>query len=141
MSEVAENVETVEEKKYVMRPLGSDDIYTMLDIISAIGIKNFSPIFSSDDVKKRVKKFKAEGGEEDNVESVGVVAILEVADVILKNMKVCKPQIQSFLGDLLGMTAEEVGKIPPVAYLRLLKELFNREDFKDFFGEALQFLK
>lgn len=135
-------VETIEEgKKYNLRPIGAKDIFPMSRIIAKIGLKNFKRVFQSEEVKKMVKSAREEGKSEKNLEAVGAVAMLEIADVLFENFPNCEKELFAFVASLTDLKVYEVENIPPAEFLELIISIIKKPEFKDFFGAALRLLK
>ncbi len=136
-------IETIEkvEKKYNLRALGAKDVFSMSRIIAKVGLKNFKRCFKSEELQQMINRIKEEGGAEQAVEQVGVLATLEIADVLFENLPNCERELFSFLADLLGMKIADVEVIPPADFLDLIIEVIRKPEFADFFKVALRLLK
>ena len=128
-------VETVE-KEYVLRDLEAEDLFLMTKIIGAIGINEFKGCFQSDAVKRAI-----EGGDGVSFKTVGFEVFFEAANVITKNLHLCKEDLYTLLADLSGMKVDQIRKLKAVKFIRMLKELVKKEEFKDFFMEASELFK
>ena len=129
------------EQKYNVRKLGAKDIFAFSRIISKIGLANFKRCFKGEEFQKLMKQVKEGGKNEGNVEAVGALATLELADVFFENLPNCEREMFSFLADLLGMKVAEVEVIPPADFLDIIIEIFKKPEFNDFFKAALRLLK
>lgn len=137
MSE-AKKVETVEtvEKEYTLRDLEAEDLFMMTKIISAIGINEFKGCFQSDAVKKAAL---GEGGM--SVKTIGFEVFFEAANVIIKNLHLCKEDLYIFLSSLSGIEVDQIRKMKAIKFIRMVKDLVKKEEFKDFFTEASELFK
>lgn len=143
MDKEIETIENVNaEKKYNLRALGAKDVFSMSRIISKVGLKNFKRCFQSDEIKGLIDRIKTEGKFDDkNIEAVGAIATLEIADVLFENLPNCEKELFAFLADLAGMKVAEVELIPPADFLSLVIEVVTKPEFADFFKVALRLLK
>lgn len=142
---MSENIE----KTYELRNLEADDLFIMIGIISKIGIKEFKGCFESDEVKAAIKvmierKKNADNdgekadADDDNIASVGVSVALDIAAILLANIGKCKNDIYALLANLSGMKEREIAKLPIKTFTGMLFDLVKKEEFADFFQDALR---
>lgn len=131
------------EKTYELRGLVADDMFTMFNIISKIGVKEFKSCFSSDEVKAAVSTMKTEDGADNgaDVVNIGVSIAFDVAGVVLANIGKCKNDIYALLADLSGLKAGEVAKLPMGTFAGMVVDLVKKEEFADFFQGVLKLFK
>ncbi len=122
------------EKKYELRKLSTKDLFPMLKILSKIGIGEFRKCIESEKIKKAVA-----GGDID-FSSIGVGVMLEVTDIILKNIGYCEKEIYSFLADLSGMNQKNIPELEMAVFIGMITELVLKEEFKDFFTAVLKLI-
>lgn len=123
-----------EERAYTMRDLTSDDIFLVVGIVNKIGVKEMKTCFESPDVLKAISG-AAEGKDED-VSAIGMTVMVEIASLILTHLPKCKADIYALLASLSGMTEDEIAKLPFMTFVRMVKEVIGKREFKDFFGEV-----
>lgn len=123
-----------EERNYTLRDLKSDDIFLVVGIINKIGIKEMKSCFESQDVRKAISG--AAGGEEADLSSVGVTVMLEIASLILAHLPDCKKEIYALLAELSGMNQAEIAELPFRTFVRMVKDVIRKDEFKDFFQDA-----
>lgn len=114
------------EKNYELRKLCAKDLFPMMKIISKIGISEFKKCFEINDVKNVV-------GNKSNLEAIGISVMLDVADVLLKNIGSCEKEIYSFLADLSGFSVKDIQEFDMAVFAEMIVELIMKEEFKDFF--------
>lgn len=140
------------EKTYELRGLMADDMFIMFSIISKIGIKEFKACFESDEVKSAIKnmfeqKKNADDEEEkadaddDGIVSVGISIALDIATIILANIGKCKNNIYALLASLSGMKAGDIAKLPAKTFTSMVIDLVKKEEFADFFQDAVKLFK
>lgn len=136
----AEPVETVEavEKPYTFRLLGAPDMFLMFKIISKIGIREFNACFENDGIKNLVasmmgEKKEQEDGEEKSASVTYIEVILEVADVLIKNISKCENDIYQMLSQTSNLTVDEI-KAPgnSAMFLEMIIDFIKKEEFRDF---------
>lgn len=116
-------------ENYVLRPLEADDLFSVMDIIGKVGIDDVKKCFMSVEISKAI----AENGNEDKAAAVGMNVMIELATLLIQKLPLCKKEVYSFLASLTGMKAEEVSKMGLVPFAKLVKDVFQKEEFKDFF--------
>lgn len=137
------------EKTYELRGLMADDMFIMFSIISKIGIKEFKACFESDDVKAAVLNMAkkadengdAEADEGADVVSVGISVALDIASILLANIGKCKNDIYALLASLSGMKAGDIAKLPAKTFTSMVIDLVKKEEFADFFQDAVKLFK
>lgn len=140
------------DKTYELRGLMADDMFIMFSIISKIGIKEFKACFESDEVKSAIKnmfeqKKNADDEEEkadadnDGIVSVGISIALDIATILLANIGKCKNDIYALLASLSGMKAGDIAKLPAKTFTSMVIDLVKKEEFADFFQDAVKLFK
>lgn len=141
------------DKSYELRNLEADDLFIMASIISKIGIKEFKACFESDEVKAAIMSMAkqkkdaddatedADAGADDGVASVGISVALDIVAILLTNIGKCKNDIYALLGTLSGMKEREIAKLPIKTFTGMIFDLVKKEEFADFFQDALRFLR
>ena len=136
----AEAVETAEamEKPYTFRLLGAPDMFLMFKIISKIGIREFNACFENDGITNLVASMMGEkkeqtDGEEKSASVTYIEVILEVADVLIKNISKCENDIYQMLSQTSNLTIDEI-KAPgnSAMFLEMIIDFIKKEEFRDF---------
>lgn len=129
-------------QKYELRPLAAKDIFSMSRIIAKIGVNNFKKCFVDNDEVKKAVAALGEGQEnEAGVRAVGLVAVLEVANVLFEHLPDCEKEVYSFLADLSGLKTTEVQELPMAEFFEMIVEVISKPEFKDFFKVASKLFK
>ena len=137
-----ETVEVIFEKPYEFRRLSSPDVFPMFNILSKIGINEFTECFGKDSVQDMIASFTEVSTEETEEETtnrksnlstvVGVSVALEVANVIFKNISKCEKDIYSLLSQTSNLSVEEIKGLEMVVFAEMLIDFVKKEEFKDF---------
>lgn len=127
-------------KPYELRDLKADDMFPMFNIISKIGIKEFKACFQSEDVTRMIAAAGEEGKEVD-VASVGMIAVFDIAGILMKNIPSCKDDIYLFLSQLSGLSKKEIADLPMITFTNMIVDVIKKEEFKDFFQGVSKLLK
>ena len=150
MSEATiETMETVQPeavepvKPYTFRTLGGGDVFLMFRIIGKIGVKEFNACFEHDGIKhlvaammgEKLAQSKEEDEEEEEAPSVSVTyisVVLEVADVIFRNLPKCEDEIFQMLSQTSNLTVAQVKKLNLAQFTEMVIDFIKKEEFKDF---------
>lgn len=124
-----------ENNEYTLRPLIADDLYPMCAILSKMGAEGFKNCLETPAVKEALS------GGEWNVESVGVAVMADMAVTVLRHLPDCREDINRFLASLTGRKPEEIANMRLAPFARMVTELFQKEDFRDFFVAASELFR
>ena len=125
-------------KPYEFRPLGGQDVFLMFKIIGKIGVKEFNACFENDGIKKLVAKMmgekinKNDDGEEESFSVTYISVILEVADVIFKNLPSCEKEIFQMLSNTSNLSVDDVKALGLADFTEMIIDFIKKEEFKDF---------
>ena len=123
-------------KPYTFRTLGGEDVFLMFKIIGKIGVKEFNACFENDGIKHMVaammgeKMAKAE--EESSVSVTYISVILEVADVIFRNLPKCENEVFQILSQTSNLNVAQVKKLSLADFTEMVIDFIKKEEFKDF---------
>ena len=148
MSEATiETMETVQPeaaepvKPYTFRTLGGEDVFLMFRIIGKIGVKEFNACFEHDGIKhlvsammgEKLANAKENEGEEETSYSVTyITVILEVADVIFRNLPKCETEVFQMLSQTSNLTVAQVKKLNLAQFTEMVIDFIKKEEFRDF---------
>lgn len=121
------------ETKFELRELKSADLFPMFAILSKIGFKDLKESLSADTISGLLESVKSEESEDTKVTALGFSIIMEVVEVIMKNLPHCEKEIYNFLAGLSGMTAKEIAELPMVTFTEMIIAVIQKDEFKDFF--------
>jgi hypothetical protein len=123
-------------KVYTLRALQSDDLFLMLKVINKIGIKEIKKCFESEAVIKAISSVAGDKKGEDvdnDVATVGMTVMLEIADVFARNLPACRDELYQLLSTLSGMTVEEIARLPMLTMVDMVMDVIKMQEFADFF--------
>ena len=122
------------EKKFELRELKSADLFPMFGILSKIGFKDLKDSLSVDTIKTMIDSVNGKAEDSDTQTTIlGFGIIMEVVEVIMKNLPKCEKEIYSFLAGVSGMTAKEIADLDMVTFTEMIIAVVQKEEFKDFF--------
>lgn len=133
------NIETITAAKpYTFRQLGGEDMFLMFRIIGKIGVKEFNACFENDGIRQLIAGMaeeKATDGEEEKSAPSAVTyiaVILEIADVIFKNLPKCEDEVFKLLSQTSDLTIEQVKALSLAQFTEMVVDFIKKEEFKDF---------
>lgn len=142
MSEKEKTVIEQTEPVYTLRALAGKDVFPMVNIISKIGINEFTKAFESDEIKQLVAAVTSkEEKDNDKLTLVGISVALDIANTILGHIGSCEREIYTFLSGLSGMKREELEELPINTFLGMIVDVFKKEEFRGFIGVVSKFIK
>lgn len=136
-------MEEVQTVKYEFNKIGADDIFTMVSIISKIGVNKFSQCLQGEEMRELVSKLKSNKNvTKDDISIVaGAGVLLNVAQVIFEGMPKCKDDIYKLLSDTSNLSLEEVKALDGVTFFEMIIDFVKKEEFMDFIKAASKFAK
>ena len=132
----------MDEVKFELRGLKSDDMFPMFGILSKIGFKDLKNSMTPDKVTELTTAFqKQEGDSNDMSTYLGFNIMLEAVEIIMKNLPSCKMEIYTLLSSLSGMTVKQIADLDMVTFTEMVIAVVQKEEFKDFFKVVLKLFK
>lgn len=133
------NIETsTAAKPYTFRQLGGEDMFLMFRIIGKIGVKEFNACFENDGIRQLIagmaEEKATEGEDEKSAPSAVtyIAVILEIADVIFKNLPKCEDEVFKLLSQTSNLTIEQVKVLSLAQFTEMVVDFIKKEEFKDF---------
>ena len=124
----------MDEQKFELRGLKSCDMFLMFTILSKIGFKDLKNSLSPEAIQNMMEAFN--GNEEDKdaqTTFLGFSIIMDVVEIIMKNLPSCEKEIYSLLASLSGMTVKEIADLDMVTFTEMVIAVVQKDEFKDFF--------
>lgn len=119
-----------------MRKLKGTDIFTVLRLLSKLGVKDLVlDMFGNTDLAK-VKdatdvKLLADG------KGANLMAVL--VETLTDKLPTIETELNQFLGELTGNDAKEIADLEFGEYMQLIMDFFKKEELKDFFQQLSLF--
>lgn len=119
-----------------MRKLKGTDIFTVLRLLSKLGVKDLVfDMFGNTDLAK-VKdatdvKLLADG------KGANLMAV--IFETLTEKLPLIEDDLNQFLGDLTGNDAKEIADLEFGEYMQLIMDFFKKEELKDFFQQLSLF--
>ena len=133
----------MDEVKFELRGLKSDDMFPMFGILSKIGFKDLKNSMTPDRVAELTNSFKQNQGDEstDMTTYLGFNIMIEAVEIIMKNLPSCKMEIYTLLSSLSGMTVKQIADLDMVTFTEMIIAVVQKEEFKDFFKVVAKLFK
>lgn len=141
MEEIAMNkTESTEviEKPYTLKKLSAGNIFTFSTILNRIGFKEIKSCFESVDLEALLSDKES---NDKMIEKIGLSIMFDIAGIVVSNLDKCKDSIYQLLSDLSGMSKEEIDTLDMNIFINMIFDVFNKEEFKDFFKVVSKLLK
>lgn len=122
----------MENEALTLRRLRADDLFTMMRILSKIGVEDLRAALPGKTTIQRVR----EGNE--SAETVDVTVALTIADKLLSRLPDCKNEIYTLLADVSGKTPAEIAALDMGVFAEAVFDLMASEDFRDFFTRLMK---
>lgn len=129
----------VAEKPYQLRDLQAKDLFLLTRVVNSLGIKKLADVFRN---KIDIKAIATDNvSNEDAVREVGYGTIIEIVGVVLENLPSCENDLYKFLAAISNLTEKKVSELPPGDFVDMISDVVKKDDFRDFFTRAAQFLR
>ena len=114
--------EEIIERAYTLRPLRDGDLWTMLQILRKINLKEYTKTFT-----------RLATGEQ-TIREVGSVIISELINLFIENLPAAHDEIYAFWSDLSGIQAEDIEEMEfgtlPLMFMDTFKSAIGGSFFK-----------
>ena len=123
-----------------LRKLQATDIFSMVRIINGIGFKAIKDSINVEEINE-LRKGMTEENSDAITSQVGMNVIMSILGTVLENLPKVENDVYEFAGNVAGMKAKDVAKMDAGDFMDLLISIFNKDEFKDFFGRASKLIK
>lgn len=120
---------------YTFRKLEAPDLFTMMRILTKIGLEDVKKCFSFAELKEALKEREGESAQA--VEAVGMKIVFDVVALLIGKLPECEKEIYTFLASLTGKKEKEINELPIADFYNMILDVFKQEDFRDFFGQVM----
>lgn len=149
---------TIPEKPYVLRGIKAPDVYQLVRVMSKIGVVEILDSLPSDllDAAHFTAPTMMQKGEEVEMPShlwteanhrrhekalsaQSQLAIITIG-LVLEHFADCEKELNTLLANSINESIDVINDMDGKVFLRLLNDYIAREEFSDFFTEALRLL-
>lgn len=124
---------------YELRKLKAKDLFPMCSIIKKIGIDEFKSCFNNPEISKLIEN--SNGKDENLNASVGFAVVMDIVSIIVGNLPKAEKEIYTFLANVSGLSVANIQDMEMAEFIGMIKDVITKEEFKDFFKAASEFLK
>lgn len=163
VEKVVDIVEVVDEKPYIFRTLGAQDVFLMVRILNKIGFRQVRECLSSDNIQALInaavsgsdtkdaqqgaqdaaqENQDAQADQESVLASVGVGVAIDAFGLLLENLPKCEADIYQLLAQTSNLSVDTI-KAPgnAVMFMEMIVDFLHKKEFGDFFKVAKKLLK
>ncbi len=152
---------TMPEIPYTMRKLQAADIPLFAKIVGKIGIDELISCYGDEDFTDLLVKMKnrrrmlsegdagsggdteSDGGKKasDDQFILGAAVVTRIANKVMMNLDRCMQEVFRLIGNLAGITSEEVGKLDLEIFAAMIVRIITENNVGNFIKAASAFLK
>lgn len=125
---IKEQMEEPIERLYTLRRLRDGDLFPLLNILKKIGIKDCKDAF-----------IQVVSGEK-TLEQIGIIASLDIADILIGNMEKVEKEIYEMWSDISGISVEEIKNMEFGTLPLMIIDTFSEAKNTSFFKVLSRFL-
>lgn len=163
VEKVVDIVEVVDEKPYIFRTLGAQDVFLMVRILNKIGFRQVKECLSADNIQALINAAvsgsdtqdaqqgaqdaaqetqDAQADQESVLASVGVGVAIDAFGLLLENLPKCEADIYQLLAQTSNLSVDTI-KAPgnAVMFMEMIVDFLHKKEFGDFFKVAKKLLK
>lgn len=126
--------------EYKLRKLKATDAFLIIKLINKFGVMEFKKCFNAKDIAKLAEN-KEGLSKEELTEEVGFNIILSCCEVIFANIGKCENEIFEFLVSVSNLNRKQVESLSLAELAQMIIEIFQKDEFKDFFKVVSGLLK
>ena len=147
MNETVEIEVKTNDKPYTFRRLNSTDIFAMSKLVSKIGIRDFGKAFEGSGIANLVSLIEnkseddKEAVPEKALETLGINAVLNIADIIFDKLYKCKNEIYTLLSRVSGLSVTEIQNFEPAVFAEMIIDFCKKEELTDFISAVSKLTK
>lgn len=133
--------ETTTNKPYEFRKFTSQDIFTMVSILSKIGVNRIKDCFQNKEVQEMIKDLKDK--EEMSTEDLNILGggafFLEVVQILLEGMPRCEEDMYKLLSNTSNLTIQQLKDMEGARFVEMIYDFVKKDDFVDFIKVVSKF--
>lgn len=126
--------------KFELRKLQATDLFLMVKIINKVGIDNIKNAINFDEINKTKEQLNGENSDK-LVSELGVNVVMSVLTVLFERLPMIESELYHFVGSVANMKDKEVARLEINDFMALLIAILKKDEFKDFFKQALALIK
>ena len=121
----------------IFKDLTVDNLFDFCGVLDVVGVEDILNVFDKKEINALQKA-------NESTEKIGIVVVMKLVKLIIKNIPKAKNEICEFLAgctefdDGTKTSAKDLIEMKIVPFVKLIKEFSKREDLTDFFGEVAE---
>ena len=122
-----------------LRNIQAKDLFALVKILKKLGIKDLKSVFNTDEIKSLREK-KKNGDKIDYVE-IGINGVMSILTILIEKLDIIEDDFYVFVGNIANTEPTEIATMKIDKFMELINEIVHKEEFKDFFKQALKLTK
>lgn len=118
-----------------LRKVNATDLFIVTTIISKIGLRELKECFKGEETLEIIQNINKEGNNDTELATVGMSVMVDVLEVICRNLEKCQSDIFRLLANLSGMKIPAIEKLDGTEFIEMLT-IVIKDNAKDFIGVA-----
>ena len=128
---------------YELRNPQASDLFVVSKIIKAVGIKNITNCFKSDEVEEFRHKIAERGAPatQEETSEVGMLIMGNIGELIFEKLDIVENDVYKFMSNLSALTVDEVRSMDIVEFAEMFMTIIRNPKFADFIEVVLRSFK
>lgn len=122
-----------------LRNIQASDLFALVKMLKKLGIKDLKSVFNTEDIKSLREKSK--NGEKIDYIEIGINGVMSIFTIIIENIDKIENDFYVFVGNIANTEPTEIATMKIDKFMELINEIVHKEEFKDFFNQALKLIK
>lgn len=122
-----------------LRNIQASDLFALVRMLKKIGIKDLKSVFNTDEIKSLREKSK--NGEKIDYVEIGINGVMSIFTIIIEKLDIIENDFYVFVGNIANTEPTEIATMKIDKFMELINEIVHKEEFKDFFNQALKLIK
>lgn len=122
-----------------LRKIQANDLFALVKMLKKLGIKDLKNVFNASEIKSLREKSK--NGEKIDYVEIGINGVMSILTIIIENLDIIENDFYVFVGNIANTEPTEIATMKIDKFMELINEIVHKEEFKDFFNQALKLIK
>lgn len=122
-----------------LRNIQAKDLFALVKMLKKLGVKDLKSVFNTDEIKSLREK-KKNGDKIDYVE-IGINGVMSILTILIEKLDIIEDDFYVFVGNIANTEPTEIATMKIDKFMELINEIVHKEEFKDFFKQALKLTK
>ena len=122
-----------------LRHIQASDLFALVKMLKKLGLKDLKSVFNTDEIKSLREKSK--NGEKIDYVEIGINGVMSIFTIIIEKLDIIENDFYVFVGNIANTEPTEIATMKIDKFMELINEIVHKEEFKDFFNQALKLIK